>query len=531
MKRHLVCVFLVIFACFCFIFHERNSKRDILYKVLDVDNCSRVCIDINSDFKCNEDEYFYLKYISLYFEGEKHLTKAANDFLKQLLKNKQVSLMEPVSPFSHSVKIALDGVDVAHIVLKKGFATAQGKNVPSDYVFWENVINLAKNRKIFEPKILHKTIDKREIIENKNPDFVTGPVALYLINPLKYPLPSKRARTNLAQSIIFEINNAKSSVYAAIYGIEQQEEILSALIKAKERGVDVKIVCDSAQGQKDAYSDTYKLRKYLGAKSDNSPFIMHNKFFIFDKQKVLTTTANMSSTGVGGYNSNTGILTNSGVVARVYVNEFEQMYSGHFHKDKTKFELVNFIADENTLISVYFSPVSNILEPVLNVIKNSEKEILVSAFYLTHREIISELINAKKRNVDVIVTIDALGVYKFKERIELLKQNNIKVKAENWGGKNHQKNLLSDRCTFISGSANFSKNAVIKNDENMLIIKNCALGEAYRDYYFKLYNSIDDKFLFKYPHAEGFDSGNSCYDGVDNDFDGKIDKDDEGCKK
>ena len=124
-----------------------------------------------------------------------------------------------------------------------------------------------------------------------------------------------------------------------------------------------------------------------------------------------------------------------------------------------------------------------------------------------------------------------LGKNKFKERIELLKQNNIKVKAENWGGKNHQKNLLSDRCTFISGSANFSKNAVIKNDENLLILKNCLAGEAYRKYYFKLYNSIDEKYLFKYPRAEGIESGNSCYDGIDNDFDGKVDALDEGCKK
>ena len=53
----------------------------------------------------------------------------------------------------------------------------------------------------------------------------------------------------------------------------------------------------------------------------------------------------------------------------------------------------------------------------------------------------------------------------------------------------------------------------------------------YRQYYFKLYNSIDEKYLFKYPHAEGFESGNSCYDGIDNDFDGKIDMQDENCKK
>ena len=192
---------------------------------------------------------------------------------------------------------------------------------------------------------------------------------------------------------------------------------------------------------------------------------------------------------------------------------------------------MDFKIDKNTTLNVYFAPVSDILTPVVNEINDAKKEILVSAFYLTHREIIAALIAAKARGVEVLVTMDALGANKFKERIKWLKDANIKVKTENWGGKNHQKNILVDSCTFVSGSANFSKNAVIKNDENLIVLKNCNIGEAYRKYYFKLYNSIDEKYLFKYPRAEGIESGNSCYDGIDNDFDGKIDKNDEGCIK
>ncbi len=531
MKRHFACAFLVILLCFCFIFCERKNKTPLTYKVLDVDNLSRICIDLDFDLKCSADEYFYLKHVSLYFEGEKSLTKASNDCLRKLLKAKEITLIEPLSPFLNTAKIAVDGVDAAYILLKEGYARVEGKNIPSSYVFWESVVNLSKNREIFKQKYQNKRISEKETVQSAAPDFITGSVAAYFIEPYLYSMPSKRARTNLAKSIIYGINNAKSSVYAALYGIEQQEEILSALIKAKERGVDVKVVCDGTEGQKDTYSDTYKLRKYLGAKSDNSPFFMHNKFFIFDNQKVLTTSANVSSAGTGGYNSNTGILINSKTVANAYTEEFKQMYEGHFHKDKTKVELVDFKLDDNTTVSVYFPPVSDILKPLSDIIKNSRNEILVSAFYLTHREIIAELINAKKRGVSVFVTLDALGAYKFKDRIELLKQSGIKVKTENWGGKNHQKNILSDGCTLVSGSANFSKNAVIKNDENTVIIHNCALGAAYRKYYFKLYNSIDDKYLFKYPPAESLESGNSCYDKLDNDFDGKIDKDDENCKK
>ena len=37
--------------------------------------------------------------------------------------------------------------------------------------------------------------------------------------------------------------------------------------------------------------------------------------------------------------------------------------------------------------------------------------------------------------------------------------------------------------------------------------------------------------LIYYPKAEGFDSPGSCLDGIDNDFDGKIDSFDKGCKR
>lgn len=531
MKRHLSFAFLVIFLCALFIFYERAQTEHDKYKVLDIDNSNRICIDLNSDLKCADDEYFSLKYLLVHFYKEDELSHASNAFLKELLLNKNITFSEPPSPFFKSVKITLEGKDVGYIMLKEGYARPRGKNVPVNYLFWQNTQEFSKNTALFKQTPLKINPKDKLIIESRIPDFAEGNIALFLINPLKYPLPSSRARTNLAQAIIYNIDNAKNTIDFALYGIEEQDEILNALIRAKRRGVIIRGIVDSNPGALDVYRDTCKLRNFFGAKSDNSLFIMHNKFFIFDNQKVLTTSANLSSTGSGGYNSNTGLIINSKNLSNAYLKEFEQMYANKFHRNKEKNELLNLRLDENTLLNLYFAPMSDILTPILTEIKNAKSEILVSAFYLTHRDIIKELIEAKNRGVSVFITLDALGAYKFKERIEPLKQSAIKVKVENWGGKNHQKNILVDKCVFITGSANFSKSAVLKNDENTLIIKNCALGKAYRDYYFKLYNSISDKYLFKYPRAEGFDSGNSCYDGIDNDFDSKIDKDDESCKK
>ena len=74
------------------------------------------------------------------------------------------------------------------------------------------------------------------------------------------------------------------------------------------------------------------------------------------------------------------------------------------------------------------------------------------------------------------------------------------------------------------------KNGFYKNDENVLAITSPTIAEFYRDYYLYLFNSIDNKYLHYFPRAESFESKNSCYDGIDNNFDGKIDAEDDGCK-
>ena len=179
----------------------------------------------------------------------------------------------------------------------------------------------------------------------------------------------------------------------------------------------------------------------------------------------------------------------------------------------------------------YFSPQDSPLENgILPLIKNAKNKIYVSIFYLTERSLINELIRAKNRNVEVIIILDAVGAVNFKDRIAQMRSAGILLKVENWGGKNHEKTIMIDDEYLIMGSCNFTVNGFYKNDENILIIKNYKLASLYGDYFLYLFDSIDNKYLRYSPRAESFESLGSCYDGVDNNFDGKIDGEDEGCK-
>ena len=95
-------------------------------------------------------------------------------------------------------------------------------------------------------------------------------------------------------------------------------------------------------------------------------------------------------------------------------------------------------------------------------IKNAKRKIYVSIFYLTDASFINELINAKKRNVEVMILVDSLSANNFRNKINLLRENLIPTIVENWGGKNHEKTIMIDDEILILGSSNFSKMHSIK---------------------------------------------------------------------
>ena len=91
------------------------------------------------------------------------------------------------------------------------------------------------------------------------------------------------------------------------------------------------------------------------------------------------------------------------------------------------------------------------------------------------------------------------------------------------------KSIIIDEKYVVLGSMNYTKSGEKYNDENVLIIKNPELASRFREKFLYFYNDIPDKWLYKNPGAESHNSINSCNDGIDNDFDGKVDMDDDSC--
>ena len=140
------------------------------------------------------------------------------------------------------------------------------------------------------------------------------------------------------------------------------------------------------------------------------------------------------------------------------------------------------------------------------------------------------LVNAKKRGVKVKIIADATNTNATKSKIELLRNAKIPVKVENYAGKVHSKSIIIDDKYIVAGSMNFSNSGENRNDENVLIIEDLRLAKYYKGFFEYLWKKIPDKYLQHNVRAESKYSIGSCSDGIDNNFDGKIDKNDIGCQ-
>lgn len=354
-----------------------------------------------------------------------------------------------------------------------------------------------------------------------------GSIKMFLTDLTKVLKPTNSCDTPVCKALVNEINSAQNSIDFAIYGYTKVPAIQKALENAQTRGVKVRFVYDLDDKNNNIYPDTTYLAKILtNNMADNSPQLMHDKFFIFDHKIVFTGSANISNTDMSGFNSNVVILINSPKIADIYSQEFEQMYSGKFHKLKSKFET----QDTDNDFQVYFSPQDRgITKQIIPLINSAQKYIYMPVFLITHKDLTDSLINASKREVAVKVILDATNSHGTVSKIKILRQNGIQVKTENYAGKLHSKSIIIDDLYTVIGSMNFSRSGESVNDENLVIIKDKDIAIFYKTFFQYLWKRIPDKWLKLSARAESPDSIGSCNDGIDNDFDGKIDKLDNTC--
>lgn len=323
--------------------------------------------------------------------------------------------------------------------------------------------------------------------------------------------------TELSDIFIDFVNQTQQYLYCAFYDIDD-DSVINALIDAKNRGVIVKIVAEydtmwTFDETGNPVSKTEALQKLENAgipvvldtpnpgtdlKGANA--LMHNKFAVSDGKKVWTGSYNLTVND-SKYNNNNVLIIENSQIAKVYENEFNELFGGNFH---TGGETTGNSAElEGTDIEVYFNPDDNLTNIVLEKINQARESIYFASFTFTHQEIADALVERHNAGIEVQGVMDegqariegAMFNYLVKNGVDVvLDSNYLDAFAAAGGGKLHHKVIVIDAETVITGSANHTPSAMDgntgDNDENLIVIRNKTLASVYISEILRLYSRL-----------------------------------------
>ncbi|GAB5410755.1 MAG: hypothetical protein BalsKO_31200 [Balneolaceae bacterium] len=329
------------------------------------------------------------------------------------------------------------------------------------------------------------------------------------------------------------IDSANSSVDLCIYDLEHPR-IAHALIRAKERGIRVRLITDnhnrsdnreidevmwgllgeagiiSLDDDGDVYKNEIEDNNLVNAGAD-----MHNKFAVIDylsasKNDDIVWTGSTNLTYTGAYNTNNVVVLKDAEVTKIYTEEFNQMWGGDsekpnpelavFHKDKKNVSQHIFDIG-GTRVEIYFAPINrdgskpSVSERLVELIKNeAQSDIKFQAFSITPNIALSKTMWEVSSSTEIKLEgiIDPAFYSRYKKAGDIwglpeARTNNRMILPAKETRKLHHKTLLldaenadaTDIAVVVTGSYNFSNNAEVNNDENTIIIFSDKIAEQY----------------------------------------------------
>lgn len=273
--------------------------------------------------------------------------------------------------------------------------------------------------------------------------------------------------------------------HGAFYEVSSPR-VMNALVAARKRGVDVKLVTDKQTARKKKsmmkhYADSgIEVITNAGRRGG----LMHNKFAVIDGMYVWTGSFNPTDND-SSRNDNNAILIHSPSLADIYENEFTEMFRDRIfgnRKEPGPFpDLRNryYIKIEDTDINAYFSPENNVERIILQRLRKAKISIYFMAFSFTSAGIGEMMIQKAKEGVQVHGIFERRGTKGAHSQYTKMKLEGLAVKLDHNRNLMHHKIIIIDGARVIMGSYNFSRNADRSNDENILIIDNKDIAAEY----------------------------------------------------
>jgi hypothetical protein len=140
-------------------------------------------------------------------------------------------------------------------------------------------------------------------------------------------------------------------------------------------------------------------------------------------------------------------------------------------------------AKDSPAMEVFFSPHGGCQDAIVKELSTAKDSVHVQAYSFTNAAIAKALLEANKRRVKVEVVIDQGRITEGYSEATFLFNQGIPVFGDGKHAIAHNKVMVIDGKTVITGSFNFTKAAEESNAENLLIIRSPDLAAKYEKNY------------------------------------------------
>jgi phosphatidylserine/phosphatidylglycerophosphate/cardiolipin synthase-like enzyme len=304
---------------------------------------------------------------------------------------------------------------------------------------------------------------------------------VYFTDPVNRNNPDDLSGT-AAEKLIDNINSAQSSIHIAAFEFNLTP-VAQALIAAHQRGVEVLWVTDDENGieadGEEGHGQFAMLEKAgIPVKDDGRSALMHNKFWIFDDQKVWTGSTNITINGMFQNNNNV-LVINSPRVAAMYGREFDEMWAGEFGPSSPSTVDSQQTTINGIPVQVLFAAEDEVIDKLIPLIQNAQHSIRFMAFSFTHDALGQAVLDRAKAGVEVKGIFETRGSETEFSQLSPLYCAGVPVRQDGNPRTFHHKVFVIDDNILITGSLNFSNNANDSNDENVVIVTNADMAAPY----------------------------------------------------
>ncbi|KAB8143999.1 phospholipase [Chloroflexia bacterium SDU3-3] len=310
---------------------------------------------------------------------------------------------------------------------------------------------------------------------------------------LVYPdKQSTRGKAPLLEAFLADINAASKRIDLATFDFDIPE-VTDALIAAKKRGVEVRLIVDSENLETEEVAQETGRLKSAGIPvhfDDREPF-MHNKFASIDDKIAWMGSWNVTTNDTFRNNNNFIRFVNDQLAAD-YRNEFEQMFGGAFGTAKKSGTPYPTVQIGDATISVFYSPEDGVAKHVLESLNQAKKSIRFMAFSYTADPIADAMISKHKAGLTVDGVFEAQNAKGTGADFSKLQNGGVNILTDGNCYIMHHKTIIIDDHIVITGSYNFTASAERSNDENLVIIDSPTIASIYLDEFSRVFGQAQN---------------------------------------